>query len=83
MNKAVQKLLEKGAIKPAEDNRLPGFYSHLFLIPKQDGGSRPVIDLSYLTQYVKVRHFKMETLAEIMATMQQKDWATLIDLKDA
>ena len=83
LKEAVQKLLEKGAVEPVEDDRLPGFYSHLFLIPKRDGGSQPVIDLSYLYQYLQVKHFKMETPTSIMAAMRQNDWATLIDLKDA
>ena len=39
LNEAVQKLLEKGAIDPEEDDRSLGFYSRLFLIPKQDSGN--------------------------------------------
>ena len=40
LNKAVPKLLEKGAIEPIEDDQSPGFYNCLFLIPKLDGGNR-------------------------------------------
>ena len=35
----VKKLLEKGAIDPVEDDRSRGFYSCLFLVPKQDNGN--------------------------------------------
>ena len=80
---AVQKLLEKEAIEPVLDDCSRGFYRRLFLVPKRDGGQRPVIDLSYLNSYLEVEHFKMETPATIMAVMRQADWATSNDLKDA
>ena len=83
LDDAVRKLLEKQAIEPVEDDCSPGFYSRLFLVPKRDGGQRPVIDLSRLNTYLEVDHFKMETPATIMAAMRQGDWTTSIDLKDA
>ena len=43
------------------DDCSPGFYSHLFLVSKRDGGQRPVIDLSLLHSYLEVEHFKRET----------------------
>ena len=36
----------------------PGFYSRLFLVPKKTGGMRPAIDLSILSSYLSVPHFK-------------------------
>ena len=80
---AVDSLLDKQAIEVVSDPGSPGFYSRLFLVPKKDGGCRPVIDLKALNQHLLVEKFKMETPASIAAAMRPGDWATSIDLKDA
>ena len=56
---------------------------HLFLVPKQNEGNRSGMALSCLTMYLKIDHFKMETLSSIMAVMRQNEWTTSTDLKDA
>jgi len=53
----VELLLQKQAIEPVEDPTTPGFYSRLFVVPKQNGKWRPVIDLKGLNHYVKVPKF--------------------------
>ena len=83
MREAVAGLLEKGAVEVVDDPLTPGFYSRLFLVPKKDGGWRPVIDLKALNLYLPKEGFKMETPASIAAAMRPGDWATSIDLKDA
>ena len=45
------------AIKITCSASSPGFYSHLFLIPKTSGGRRPVIDLSLLNTFLEIPHF--------------------------
>ena len=35
---------------------------NMFIVPKKDGGQRPVINLKYLNKFVKSEHFKMEGL---------------------
>ena len=37
-------LINKRALVPA-DPSVPGFYSHLFVVPKKTGGFRPVIKI--------------------------------------
>ena len=80
---AIQKLLAKGAIEPVIDHSSPGFYSRLFLVPKKDGGWRPVIDLSQLNEFLEIPHFRMETAEGIMKALQRKEWAVTLDLRDA
>ncbi len=58
----VMNLLEKGAIEivhPAQTES--GFYSRYFLVPKKDGGLRPILDLRLLNYALMKRSFRMIT----------------------
>jgi hypothetical protein len=78
----VESLLDKGAIVHI-DNPGPGFYSHIFVVPKKQKGSlRLIIDLSRLNRFLRVPHFKMETPRSIAAAMLPGDWAASLDLQD-
>jgi hypothetical protein len=76
-------MLTKAAIEPVRDLNTPGFYSRLFLVPKNTGDWRPVIDLSCLNQFVACPTFKMDTPEMVRAALQTGMWAMSIDLKDA
>jgi hypothetical protein len=66
------------------DNPGPGFYSHIFVVPKKQKGSwRLIIDLSRLNRFLQVPHFKMETTRLVAAAILQGDWAVSLDLRDA
>jgi hypothetical protein len=80
----VESLLDKGVIVHI-DNPGPGFYSHIFVVPKKPKGSwRLIIDLSRLNRFLRVPHFKMETTRSIAAAaMLPGDWAAPLDLQDA
>ena len=81
---AVDALIAKNAIRevnPGLDG--PGFYSHLFLVPKKSGGFRPILNLTALNRYVVKRTFRMETSRTILAAVDPGDWMVSIDLKDA
>ena len=80
---AVQKLADKGAVEPVRDPESPGFYSRLFLVPKRDGGWRPVIDLKALNTHIEVPKFQMETAKSISEALRPREWTTSLDLKDA
>ena len=60
-----------------------GFYSRIFLVPKKDGGFRPVFDLKSLNQHVCKEKFKMTTPRVVSNALHKGDWAVSIDLKDA
>lgn len=84
LSQEVTTLLGKGAIERVDQQTLlDGFYSIYFLIPKKDGGLRPILDLRGLNQYLKVLPFHMLRTAEVLQAVAQGDWFTSIDLKDA
>ncbi|KAI2648570.1 Gag-Pol polyprotein [Labeo rohita] len=69
----------KEAIVQVSTSKQPtGFYSKYFLVPKKDGGLRPILDLRQLNRFIKVLPFKMLT-----TTQEPGEWFTSIDLKDA
>ncbi len=76
--------LEKGAIEkvpPNEQER--GFYSGYFVIPKRDGGLRPILDLRPINRALGKRPFRMLTLKQILAQIRPGEWFASVDLKDA
>ena len=60
-----------------------GFYSRDFLVPKKDGGLRPILDLRHLNRALMRRPFKMLTTRQILALIRPRDWFISLDLKDA
>ena len=82
LQESVSKMLLKQAIEPVLDQS-PGFYSRLFVVPKANGGWRPVIDLSSLNHWVMKTKFKMETPSTVLAALHKNDWMFSIDLQDA
>ncbi len=59
------------------------FYSRYFLIPKKDGGLRPILDLRHLNRTLMKRSFRMITLKQILSQIRTEDWFFSLDLKDA
>ncbi len=81
----VMALLAKGAVEmvpPAQSES--GFYSHYFLIPKKDGGLRPILDFRVpeLCPH-EMASFRMITLKQILSQICPGDWFFSLDLKDA
>lgn len=80
----VASLLLKGAIRPVPPHdQKRGYYSTYFLVPKKDGGYRPILNLRWLNLSVRYRRFRMETLRTIIAVVRPGMWMASIDLKDA
>ncbi len=77
-------LLEKGAVERVPPNELEsGFYSRYFVVPKRDGGLRPILDLRPINRALCERPFRMITLKQILAQIRPGDWFASVDLKDA
>jgi hypothetical protein len=84
LGQEVNSLLEKGAIERVPPLvRESGFYSRYFIVPKKDGGLRPILDLRHLNRSLRRFRFKMLTISIIVSQIQSEDWFVTIDLKDA
>ncbi len=84
LRQELSSLLQKGAIEEIPQSDIErGFFSRYFLIPKRDGGLRPILDLRRLNFSLYKRKFKMLTMKTIMPQIQGGDWFVTIDLKDA
>ena len=79
----ITELCQKGAVTELKTPPVGGFVSTLFLVPKKDGGQRPVINLKNLNSFVDVPHFKMEGIHSLKSLLLREDWLIKIDLKDA
>lgn len=80
----VKDLLAKGTIVsvPQIDVGTKCSVSNLFLVPKKDGGQRPVVNLKKMDSSVE-EHFKMEGIHTLKDLLTQGDWMCNVDLKDA
>ena len=78
----VRSLLSKRAIEQVIQLDSLGFYSHVFFVRKKNGQLGPVINLRPLNACLHCPHFKMETVADFSAAIQQGDWAMSVDLTD-
>ena len=82
MEKAIKDLLAKGAVrevKPQDDQ----FTLTLFLVQKENGDYRPIINLRALNRFLGKESFKMEGLQVAKSLIQQGDFMMKLDLKDA
>ncbi len=64
-------------------DRESGFYSRYFVVPKKDGGLRPILDLWLLNHSVRRLKFRMLTVKQVVSQIRSEDWFVTIDLKDA
>ncbi len=84
LQQELSSLLQKGAIEEVPQTEVErGFFSRYFLVPKRDGGLRPILDLRRLNLSLYKGKFKMLTMRTIMSQVQEGDWFVTIDLKDA
>ena len=80
---ALHQLIDKNAIELVHNQTSLGFFNRLFLVPKPNNKWRPILDLSKLNLFLKVEKFKMEIPETIRTSLQQGEWVTSVDFKDA
>ncbi len=74
LQQELSSLLQKGAIEEVPQSEVEqGFFSHYFLVPKRDGGLRPILDLRRLNLSLYKGKFKMLTMRTIMSQVQEGD----------
>ncbi len=84
LEQEVSSLLRKEAIEVVPPlDRESGFYSRYFVVPKKDGGLRPILDLRLLNRSVSRLKFRMLTVKKVVSQIRSEDWFVTIDLKDA
>ena len=80
---ALHQLIDKNAVELVHNQTSLRFFNRLFLVPKPKNKWRPILHLSKLNLFLKVEKFKMETPETIRTSLQQGEWVTSIDFKDA
>ena len=80
---ALHQLRDKNAVEIVRNQTSLRFFNRLFLVPKPHNRWRPILDLSNLNFFLKAEKFKMETPETIRTSLQQGEWITSIDFKDA
>ena len=78
----IDKLLKKKAIEECILDP-EGFISGVFTRPKKDGSRRMILNLKKLNQYVKYKHFKMESVQHVINCLKPNMYMASVDLKDA
>ncbi|KAL0159087.1 hypothetical protein M9458_047163, partial [Cirrhinus mrigala] len=74
---------EAGTPVVSPQDRESGFYSRYFIVPKKDGGLRPILDLRLLNLSVMRLKFRMLTVNQALSQIRSEDWFVTIDLKDS
>ena len=82
LSREVEKLAQKEAICPVQAGDI-GFMSAIFVVPKSDG-IVAICDKFKIPQPIcGAPHFKMESIKLVKGLIQEGDWLTKLDLKDA
>jgi hypothetical protein len=81
LDEEIRTMLNKQAVEECPPQGW-GFLLLVFLIPKKDGGQRPIINLKSLNEFVQTEHFKMEGIHLLKDLLRQGDWMVKVDLKD-
>ena len=80
---ALHQLIDKKRSRVGSKSKISGVFYRLFLVPKPNNKWRPILDLSKINPFLRVQKFKMETPETIRTSLQQGEWVTSIDFKDA
>ena len=60
-----------------------GEMTRIFVVQKDSGSWRPIIDLSTLNTFIVSQRFHMETPQSVLRSIRQADWMISLDLQDA
>lgn len=74
LSQEIQSLLDKRAVEVVHSLvQRDRFYSIYFLVPKRDGGFRPILDLSRLNKFLKKLPFHMLRMTDVVQSVTEGD----------
>ena len=79
IQREVDELLSKGGIEPSSGGA--GFYSSVFVVPRQTGGLWPTLNGKWFNHYLHIPYFKMPTFKHLQQLIQWGDYAFSIYLR--
>lgn len=79
---SINHLLDISAISKVESCS-GQFVSPIFVVPKQDGSGRFIINLKKLNEFIVYQHFKMEDYRTVLSLLSADSFMAKIDLQDA
>lgn len=82
LDKEIIKLLEKKIVVQTH-HESDEFISNLFTRPKRDGSKRMILNLKKLNEHIDYKHFKMESIQNVLDSIQPNCFMASVDLKDA
>ena len=82
INTEINKMLRKNIILPTVKTS-DDFISGVFTRPKKDGSHRMILNLKKFNQYINYKHFKMESIHNVINAIRPNVFMASVDLKDA
>ena len=82
ISQEISKLLKKKVIVQTVVEK-GDFFSSVFLRAKKDESYRMILNLKKLNKYIASKHFKMESLQNVLHMVKSGVWMASVDLKDA
>lgn len=81
MTQHIIKMEKELVLMKAEQS--PSFISRMFLVPKPDETTRPVLNLRPLNEFVATDPFKLINCQRVLGFLQLGDWMVKVDLSQA
>ena len=79
MDSKIQELLIKDVLEEGPVN----LFHRFFLVPKKDGGARPILAMLDLNPELPKKYFRAEDLQTVSQLLQKGDWMIVVDVKGA
>ena len=74
MKQESKDMLSRGAVtKVTDPEKLGGYHSHYFLVPKGTGGSRPILKLEPFNKFVRKYKFTLIKTASLLSIVRRSD----------
>ena len=81
INSEIQKLKSKKVIVNT-DRKTVGYISGVFTRSKKDGSHRIILNLKRFNKFICHRHFKLESIQDVLNVIKKDAFMASIDLKD-